>query len=212
MPKIVKPLTDKEIKAAKPKEKQYKLSDGQSLYLIIKPNGTKFFRFDFKFENKRKSMSFGVYPDVSLSEARKLRDNTKELLKQNINPILEKNISLEDSTNTFKNISEKWLSKMKNEWVDKTYIKVENVIRNHAYPYIGNKLIEDITRTDILNIIDRMNTKGLHGSAEKMMSNFNRIYKYAVTYNYVEHNIIADIDKKNIIVSTSNNHMSAIMK
>ncbi len=85
---------------------------------------------------------------------------------------------------------------MKKEWIDKTYVKVENVIRNHAYPYIGNKLIEDITRTDILNIIDRMNTKGLHGSAEKMMSNFNRIYKYAVTYNYVEHNIIADIDKK----------------
>ncbi|WP_044417608.1 tyrosine-type recombinase/integrase [Halarcobacter anaerophilus] len=212
MPKIVKPLTDKEIKAAKPKEKQYKLSDGQSLYLIIKSNGTKFFRFDFKFENKRKSMSFGVYPEVTLSEARILRDKTKELLKQNINPILEKNISSIDNSNTFKNISEKWLSKMKKEWIDKTYVKVENVIRNHAYPYIGNKLIEDITRTDILNIIDRMNTKGLHGSAEKMMSNFNRIYKYAVTYNYVEHNIIADIDKKNVIISTSNNHMSAIIK
>ena len=79
MPKIVKPLSDKEIKAAKAKEKEYKLSDGQSLYLLIKPNGTKFFRFDFKFENKRKSMSFGVYPNVSLSEARKLRDSTKEL-------------------------------------------------------------------------------------------------------------------------------------
>ncbi len=62
-------------------------------------------------------MSFEVYPDITLSEARKIRDNTKELLKQNINPILEKNISLEDSSNTFKNISEKWLSKLKNEWV-----------------------------------------------------------------------------------------------
>ena len=210
MPKIVKPLSDKEIKAAKPKEKEYKLSDGQSLYLLIKPNGTKFFRFDFKFENKRKSMSFGIYPNVSLSEARKLRDSTKELLKQNINPILKKNLSLDSNTNTFKNISEKWLSRMKEEWKEKTYVKVVNVIENHAYPYIGNMLIENVSRADILKIIDRMNKKSIYGSAEKLMSNFNRIYKYAVTYNYVEHNIIADIDKKNVIVSTNNNHYPAI--
>jgi len=231
MPKIVKPLTDKEIKAVKYTSKEEyeqlkkiaklnnkekpklnnKLSDGQGLYLIIKENGTKFFQFDFSFENKRKSMSFGVYPDTSLSEARALRDKTKKLLKQNINPIVEKNVSLEDN-NTFKNISEKWLSKMEKEWANKTYLKVESVIRNHAYPYIGNKLIENITRSDILNIIDRMNKKGLHGSADKIVGNFNRIYKFAVTYNYTEHNIIADIDKKNIIVSTRHNHMSAITK
>ncbi len=232
MPKIVKPLTDKEIKNAKYTSKEEyeqlkkiaklnnkekpklnnKLSDGQGLYLIIKENGTKFFQFDFSFENKRKSMSFGVYPDTSLSEARALKDKTKKLLKQNINPIVEKNISHEDNINTFKNISEKWLSKMKKEWVNKTYVKVENVIKNHAYPYIGNKLIENITITDILNIIDRMNKKGIHGSADKLMGNFNRIYKYAVTYNYVKHNIIADIDKKNIIISTRHNHMNAVTK
>ncbi|NLN13288.1 MAG: integrase arm-type DNA-binding domain-containing protein, partial [Arcobacter skirrowii] len=213
MPKIVKPLTDKEIKASKPKEKDYKLSDGQSLYLVVKTNGTKFFRYDFTFENKRKSLSFGVYPGISLSEARSLRDNAKELLKQNINPIFEKKSSNNiDDTNTFKNISEKWLLRMKNDWVDSTFVKVVNVLENHAYPYIGNKNIKDITRTDILNIIDKMNKKSLFGSAEKLISNFNRIYKFAVTYNYVEHNIVADIDKKNIIVSTRHNHYPAITK
>ncbi len=101
MPKVVKPLTDKEIKTSKPKEKEYKLSDGQSLYLVVKTNGTKFFRYDFSFENKRKSMSFGVYPEISLSEARILRDKTKELLKQKINPIIDKNLSNINSDNTF---------------------------------------------------------------------------------------------------------------
>ena len=211
MPKVVKPLTDKEIKASKAKEKEYKLSDGQSLYLVVKTNGTKFFRYDFTFENKRKSMSFGIYPDISLAEARILKDKAKELLKQNINPILEKNSSNNlDDTNIFKNIAEKWLLRMKNDWVDKTFIKVVNVLENHAYPYIGNKSIKDITRTDILNIIDRMNKKGLFGSAEKLISNFNRIYKFAVTYNYVEHNIVSDIDKKNVIISTRHNHYPAI--
>ena len=210
MPKVVKPLTDKEIKASKPKEKEYKLSDGQSLYLVVKTNGTKFFRYDFTFENKRKSMSFGIYPEISLSEARILKDKTKELLKQKINPIIDKNLSNINSDNTFKSISEKWLSKMKNEWEDSTLKKVVNVMENHAYPYIGNKPIENIIRTDILNIIDRMNKKGLFGSAEKLISNINRIYKFAVTYNYVEHNIVADIDKKNVIISTRHNHYPAI--
>ena len=205
-----KTLTDKEIKSSKPKEKEYKLSDGQSLYLIVKTNGTKFFRYDFTFENKRKSMSFGVYPETSLSEARILRDKTRELLKQKINPIIDKNLSNINSDNTFKSISEKWLSKMKNEWEDSTLKKVINVMENHAYPYIGNKPIENIIRTDILNIIDRMNKKGLFGSAEKLISNINRIYKFAVTYNYVEHNIVADIDKKNVIISTRHNHYPAI--
>ena len=211
MPKVVKPLTDKEIKASKAKEKEYKLSDGQSLYLVVKTNGTKFFRYDFTFEKKRKSMSFGIYPDISLAEARSLKDKAKELLKQNINPIVEKNSSNNtDDINTFKNTAEKWLLRMKNDWVDNTFIKVVNVLENHAYPYVGNKAIKDITRTDILNIIDRMNKKGLFGSAEKLISNINRIYKFAVTYNYVEHNIVADIDKKNIIISTRHNHYPAI--
>ncbi|WP_066159718.1 tyrosine-type recombinase/integrase [Aliarcobacter skirrowii] len=240
MPKIVKPLTDKEIKNAKYTSKEEfalkkqefeknkklensnsteepklnnKLSDGKGLYLLIKENGTKVFQFDFTYENKRKTMSFGTYPDISLAEARSLREKAKELLKQNINPILEKKSSISTyDINSFKNISEKWLLRMKNEWVDSTYVKVVNVLENHAYPYIGNKSIKDITRTDILNIIDKMNKKSLFGSAEKLISNFNRIYKFAVTYNYVEHNIVADIDKKNIIVSTRHNHYPAITK
>ena len=175
MPKVVKPLTDKEIKASKPKEKEYKLSDGQSLYLVVKTNGTKFFRFDFTFENKRKSMSFGVYPDTSLSEARTLRDKTKELLKQKINPIIDKNLSNINVDNTFKSICEKWLSRMKIEWQETTLKKVINLIENHAYPYIGNKPIETIMISDILNIIDRMNQKELFGSTEKLMGNFNRV-------------------------------------
>ncbi len=165
MPKVVKPLTDKEIKSSKPKEKEYKLSDGQSLYLIVKTNGTKFFRYDFTFENKRKSMSFGVYPETSLSEARILRDKTKELLKQKINPIIDKNLSNINNDNTFKSICDKWLSRMKIEWQENTLTKVINVIENHAYPYIGNKPIETIIISDILNVIDRMNKKSLFGSA-----------------------------------------------
>lgn len=208
MPKIVKPLSDKEIKNAKSKDKDYKLSDGQSLYLLIQKNGTKFFRFDYKFENKRKSMSFGTYPTTSLQKARQLREDSRKLLREGLDPIREKNKTEND--NLFKTIAEEWLIKMEKEWESTTSKKVINQIKNHVYPYIGNISIEKISITDILKLVDRMNQKGLHGTAKKNLSTINRIYKYAVTYNYCSHNIIADIDQKNILISTSNNHFNAI--
>ena len=78
MSRTTKPLTDAEIKKAQVKEKEYKLSDGNGLYLVIKTNGTKFFRFDFSYGGKRKSMSFGVYPGITLKEARDKREESKK--------------------------------------------------------------------------------------------------------------------------------------
>lgn len=90
MAKITKPLTDTEIKKAKAKDKEYKLSDGQGLYLVVKVNNSKFFRFDFTYNGKRKSMSFGVYPETSLKEARDKREKAREQLNNNINPVESK--------------------------------------------------------------------------------------------------------------------------
>ncbi|GAB1464817.1 hypothetical protein MASR2M54_03170 [Aliarcobacter cryaerophilus] len=109
--------------------------------MVVKTNGTKFFRYDFTFEKKRKSMSFGIYHSISLAKTEIQKDKAKELLKQNINPIVEKNSSNNvDETNIFKNIAEKWLSRMKMINLLTTFIKVVNVLENHAYPYIGNKI------------------------------------------------------------------------
>lgn len=90
MPKIVKPLSDTEIKKAKAKDKNYKLSDGHGLYLLVQSNGTKLFRFDFTFEKKRNTLSFGTYPETSLKEAREKREIAREQLKNGINPSIKK--------------------------------------------------------------------------------------------------------------------------
>lgn len=82
MPKICKPLSDTKIRKSKPEEKDYKLSDGQGLYIVIKSNGTKMWRFDFTFLGKRKSMSFGIYDEVSLKEARQKREKARKILKE----------------------------------------------------------------------------------------------------------------------------------
>ena len=158
MAKIVKPLTDTEIKKAKPNEKDYKLSDGENLYLVVKSNGTKFFRFDFTYAKKRKSMSFGIYPSISLKEARELKDKAREQLKQNINPIESKTSNFEDIT-TFEYIAQKWFNLMKNEWKSCTYELNEKRLKLHVYPHLGNKKISNIKILDILKIIQKLQEK-----------------------------------------------------
>ena len=154
-------------------------------------------------------MSFGIYPDISLKEARTKRVEIKELIKNGIDPITEKR---NQDIVTFESITEKWLEIMKNEWKEVTYIKAKSVIINNTYPYIGNKDIKDIKRTDILDLIKIMEARGILESANRLLNYIERIYKYAVTYNLVGHNIIADIDKKNAIKKPNVTHFPAILK
>jgi integrase len=211
MAKIVKPLTDTEIKKAKPNEKDYKLSDGENLYLVVKSNGTKFFRFDFTYAKKRKSMSFGIYPSISLKEARELKDKAREQLKQNINPIESKTSNFEDIT-TFEYIAQKWFNLMKNEWKSCTYELNEKRLKLHVYPHLGNKKISNIKILDILKIIQKLQEKEYFEIAERILNIIERIYKYAVTYGFVKHNIIADIDKKAVFTKKIVVHRAALTK
>ena len=211
MPKIATPLTDTKIKTSKPKEKDYKLSDGQGLFLLVKTNGTKLWRFDFTFTNKRQTMSFGVYPEIGLKEAREKREKARENIKNGINPIESKSSNFEIDA-TFKFISDKWLDLQKDDWSKSNYEKIKSNLENNAYPFLGNRNIKDISRKDILNLIERMEQRNATEYASRLLSNIQRIYKYAVTNEYVEHNIIADIDKRNSLKKRKTENHPALTK
>lgn len=210
MARIIAPLTDTAIRKAKPKEKQYKLSDGNNLYLIVKQNGTKFFRFDYTFNSKRKSMSFGIYPGTTLKEARQKVLESQKLIKSSIDPIENKNSSVKKNATTFEAITEKWLFIMESEWKEITLNKTRSRLIQHVFPFIGKKPIENITRLDILEIIERMQRKNIFDLTSRVLNNIERIFKYCVTYGYVEHNIVADIDKKSILKKKEVVHVPAI--
>lgn len=212
MSRITKPLSDTEIKTAKPKEKDYKLSDGSGLYLVIKTNGTKFWRFDYKFNDKRKSMSFGVYPGVTLKSARTIKEETKTLISNKIDPIAEKKKNNSDTS--FKNVCETWFDLMKKkEWEEITYTKNRNRYINHVYPVIGEVEIKDITRKDILKIAQKLEELEYYEVLSRIINTMERIYKYAVSYDIVEHNIIADIDKRATRINkNSTTHLPAVTK
>ena len=211
MSRTTKPLTDTEIKKAQVKEKEYKLSDGNGLYLVIKTNGTKFFRFDFSYGGKRKSMSFGVYPGITLKEARDKREESKKQLSNNTNPISEKKLNKISEEITLNYTVDNWLELKKKNSSEATYETNKRILRNITLQ-LGNIAIKDIKRINIIEILQKIQNKGRIETAHRLFSILDKVYKFAVTNELIEHNIMADIDKMNILIKNQDNHLAAITK
>ena len=210
MKRTIKKLTELEIKKAEIKDKDYNLSDGDGLYFIVRKNGSKFFRLDFRYGGKRLSMSLGTYPKISLKEARDKKDECKKLLSENINPISEKRVKKSSESLTLGMIIDEWLELRAKSSSDATVIQNRRMLKNITN-WLGNIAIKDIKRVDIINILEKIQSKGVIETAHRLLSLMNKIYMFAVTKEYVEHNIIADVDKKSVLVPSNKNvHHPAI--
>ncbi len=212
MPKTVKPLNDTQLKNAKAKEKDYKLSDGEGLYFVVKKNGTKSWRYDFSYGGKRKSMSFGIYPTVSLKDARIKKDEAKYSLANNKNPISIKRAKKTSETITINDVIEEWLELRKKSKSESTITQNSSILKNITM-WLGNIAIKDVRRIDIINALQKYQEQGVIESAHRLLALVNKIYMYAVTNEYIEHNIIADIDKKSILVpNKKDSHHPALIE
>ena len=210
MKRTVKKLTELEIKKAEIKDKDYNLSDGDGLYFVVRRNGSKFFRLDFRYGGKRLSMSLGTYPKVSLKEAREKKDEAKKLLGQNINPISEKKIKKASEYLTLGIVINEWLELRAKSSSEATITQNRRMLNNFTN-WLGNVAIKDVKRIDIINILEKIQNKGVIETAHRLLSLMNKIYMFAVTKGYIEHNIIADIDKKSVLVPSNKNiHHPAI--
>lgn len=210
MPKISKPLTTTEIKNFKPKDKQYKKPDGRGLWLVVRPTGGKYWRYDFKYGGKNLSMSFGVYPGVGLKEAREKRDAARELLSKNINPISEKRIKKASESLTLQNVIDEWIDLRKKSSSTAIITQNKRILKNIT-DWLGNIAIKDIKRVDIISALEKLQSRGVIETAHRLLSLINKIYMFAVTKEYIEHNIIADIDKKSVLIpNQKDTHLAAI--
>ena len=230
MPKIVKPLSELDIKKAKytssedfellklnaeqnNKEKPLrgnKLSDGQGLYLVIQKNGTKFFQFDFSYGGKRLSMSFGTYPEITLKGARDKRDEVKKLLAKNLNPLIIKKMDKLSESYTLEKVVNEWIEFRKKNSSEATIIQNKRILKN-IINWLGNISMKDIKSVDIIKILEKVQNKGNIETAHRLLSLLNKIYMYAVTKEYVENNIIANIDKRNVLIPNKKDiHLPAL--
>ena len=194
MPKLTNPLSEIQIRKAKPKEKLYKLNDREGLRLVVYPSGRKTWILEFTIPNskKRKSITLGYYPAMSLKEAREERNKIKSDLKRGITPDFIKR-KMENNLLTLEEIANEYLNLQTD--LSKKYIK-DNLgkLKNHIFPFFNGRNINDIKPLEIIEILKKIDNAGKNETAKRIYSLLNRIFRYGVTIGKVERNIIADID------------------
>lgn len=133
-------LTDTAIRNAKPNsDKAYKLSDEKGLYLLIHPKGNKWWRFDYRFDGKRKTLALGVYPEITLKQAREKRDEARQNLANKIDPCLKKKIEKIGSTeNTLAAIAREFIENNKVSWSESHLLRVQQCFERDVFPWIGS--------------------------------------------------------------------------
>ena len=197
MPKIIKPLSETQCRNAKGQEKDYKLSDGAGMYLLVKPNGSKWWRINYRYNEKQKTLSLGVYPETSLAQAREGREKLRKLIKNGIDPSVDRKQKEQKRDHLLSMVGEEWLDLNKDRISSSWHNSVKGYLKNHINPVIGNKSIKDLISADVIDMAKRIERQGYLETTRRTLNALNQIYKYAVGRGYVKHNIIADIDRKN---------------
>ncbi len=191
------PLTDTTVRTAKAKDKQYKLSDSAGLYLLVQPNGKKYWRLKYYFAGKEKLLSIGVYPVVSLSEAREKSLLAKKQLTNNIDPSEhKKEQKLKNSVNaenSFKNIAIEWHNNQKHRWTVRHAIYVFRRIEADVFPTLASRPINEIKAPELLAVLRLIETRGAIDIAHRVLQTCGQIFRYAIATGRAESDISADL-------------------
>ncbi len=191
------PLTDKACKAADPLDKAYKLTDAHGLFLLIHPNGRKYWRYKYRFMGKEKLLSFGVYPEVSLQEARDKRDEARKSLRQSIDPSEQKKeaariVELQNG-NTFENIAREWHDTNLDRWTPEYGKTILHRLECDVFKAMGHLPIATITAPQLLNAIRIIEERGAREMAHRSMQICSQIFRYAIVTGRAERNPAGDM-------------------
>lgn len=191
------PLTDLEIRRAKAEAKTYTKSDGGGLSLQIEPNGSKGWRFRYRYEGKAKLISLGTYPAVSLSDARKKRDEAKELLAAGINPSdtrKEKKLAQQDRLgNTFESITREWYQRRYDLWSESYRTEMIATFEKDVFPYIGHRPIDSIAPMELMGVLTRLEERGATEKMRKVRQRCGEVWKYAIATGRASNNPAPDL-------------------
>lgn len=177
-------LSDVGIRKAQPQDKQYKMTDGQGLYLLVTAKGGKYWRFDYRYDGKRKTLAIGTYPDVSLKLARDKRSDARKLLAEGIDPNeFKKSLKrarMEASENSFEHVAREWLHKFSAKWSDEHTQRLTRRFEKDVFPYIGKKPVSQIDAPELLRVIRRIESRGALDTAHRALQNCGQVFRYAV--------------------------------
>ncbi len=185
-------LTDLKVRSIKPTDKAKKISDGAGLILHVTPAGGKYWRFNYRYDGKQKTLSFGVYPQISLSEARKKRLEAKQQLSEGIDPgfakqaIKQQKEALEALL--FENIARQWWASQLPRWKDTHAKKLLQSLESEVFPTFGEEAITDIKTPDILALIRKIEARGVNDTAIRCLQRIKSVFNYAIQIGLIEHN------------------------
>jgi len=183
-------LTDIKVRSAKPQEKEYTLVDGDGMFLLIHPNGSKYWRFRFRFGGKQHLMAFGVYPETSLADARQKREEARKLVAAGIDPRERKRAVKEEQakeTITFESVAREWHATNK-KWSEDHSRRVLKSLEDNLFPAIGKRSIEELKTRDLLAPIKIVEATGCFEVASRLQQRTTAIMRYAVQSGLIDYN------------------------
>jgi integrase len=190
------PLTDTTIRNAKPKEKQYKLFDEKGLYLLVKKAG-KYFRFDYRYAGKRKTLALGVYPGVKLADARKKRDEARKLLQNDVDPAQyrkeTKVMQKGQAANNFEAVAREWFTKYNHIWTEGHSKTIIRRLELNIFPWLGSRPVASITASELLAVLRRIESRGALETAHRVKQICGQVFRYAIATGRAERDPSADL-------------------
>lgn len=190
-------LTARQISTVKPTDKPYKLSDGGGLYLLVNPNGSRYWRMKYRYAGKEKLLSIGVFPDVTLAEARDKRTEAKRVLAMGDDPSEVKQAAREAKNlainNSFELLALEWHEHKKPNWSSGYAEDILEYLRKDIFPYVGKKAITEIKPMDMLSVLRKMEERGVLDKLKKTRQACRQIFTYAIITGRAEVNPVTDL-------------------
>lgn len=207
-------LSDTKIRAAKPRQKPYKLFDTDGLFLIVHQNGGRWWRQRYRWAGKEQLLSLGTYPEISLTAARERSAAIRKQVANDIDPSADRKTKkaalIDAKANTFKAVSLAWHAKFKAKWEAHHAERVLQRLSDNVFPWIGAKPIRDVTSADILACIDRMAQRGANETARRALQLTKRIFKWAIGRGLITSSPAAHIEPKEQLPSRKIKHRASI--
>jgi integrase len=207
-------LTHVGIRSAKPREKAYKLTDEKGLFLFITPSGGKYWRFKYRFGGKEKKLAFGVYPEVSLAEARERRDQARKLLANDVDPAVvkqaTKNAIVQATENSFQLVALEWYAKFSAKWVASHGDRTLRRLEKDVFPWLGNRPICEIKAPELLTVLRRIENRGAIETAHRIHQICGQLFRYAIAIGKAERDISSDL--RGALPPTRKRHHATIVE
>ena len=176
-------LTDIAVKSAKPQDKPYKLTDGDGMYLLVTATG-KYWRLDYRYLGKRKTLAIGVYPIITLADARERRHEARKSLANNVDPseskVSARKEAIRNASVTFELVAREWHQKNTVKWTPKNTVRTLSLLERAIFPYIGKLPIADIKPSELLETIQLIERRGNIQTAHRAMMNCGQVFRYAM--------------------------------